>query len=125
MRPKWPSQKLWLAVRKIDLRFIIIRKLILLATTMVVLEISLHAQTNDQPTQVDPFVATSLEAQRLIFETSRIDGDRAKGIAMKRPIRKMVGRFGNTIVYKSPNGRPSSARKLVISRSQSYMSAIP
>lgn len=112
-------------MRKIDLRFNIIRKLILLVTSMIVLGISLHAQTNDQSTQVDPFVATSLEAQRLIFEMSRIDGDRAKGIAMKRPIRKMVGKFGNTIVYKSPNGRPSSARKLVISRSRSYMTSIP
>ena len=113
------------AMLKLSMELHLLRKPLLMATLLIGLQTGVMGQTTGAQNQVDQFSAISMEAQRLIFKMSQIEGDRAKGIALKRPIRKNVGRFGNTIEYKSPRRRPSSSRKLIIRRSQSYMSAIP
>ncbi len=113
------------AMLKLSMELHLLRKPLLMASLLIGLQTGVMGQTTEAQNQVDQFSAISMEAQRLIFEMSQIEGDRAKGIALKRPIRKNVGRFGNTIEYKSPRRRPSSSRKLIIGRSQSYMSAIP
>ena len=110
---------------KLSMEFRLLRKPLLVAIILIGLQAGVMGQTTDAQNQVDQFSAVSMEAQRLIFEMSQIEGNRAKGIALRRPIRKNVGRFGNTIEYKSPRRRPSSSRKLIIGRPQSYMSAIP
>ena len=110
---------------KLSMELNLLRKPLLMATLLIGLQTIVMGQTTDAQNQVDQFSAISMEAQRMILEMSQIEGKRAKGIAFKRPIRKSVGRFGNTIEYKSPRKRPSSSRKLIIGRSQSYMSAIP
>jgi hypothetical protein len=81
-------------------------------------------QTDSRPT-VDRFQTVSIEAQRLIIQSSSIEGERAKGIALKRPIRKMVGRYGSNLGFKSPMKRPSSARRIIIRQPRTYMSGIP
>ena len=81
-------------------------------------------QTDSRPT-VDRFQTVSIEAQRLIIQSSKIESERAKGIALKRPIRKMVGRYGSNLGFKSPMKRPSSARRIIIRQPRTYMSGIP
>lgn len=110
---------------KLSKELTLLRKPLMVATLLLGLQTGVIGQTSDAQNPGDQFAAVSMEAQRLIFEMSQIEGNRAKGIALKRPIRKMVGRFGNTVGYKSPRRRPSSSRKLIIGRSQSYMSRIP
>ena len=125
MRPRRAINTIFAAMLKLSMELNLLRKPLLVATILIGLKTGVMGQTTEAQNQVDQFSAVSMEAQRLIFEMSQIEGDRAKGIAIKRPIRKNVGRFGNTIEYKSPRRGPSSSRKLIIGRSQSYMSAIP
>mgnify|MGYP007000211367 len=94
------------AMLKLSIEFRLLRKPLLVAIILVGLQAGVMGQTTDAQNQVDQFSAVSMEAQRLIFEMSQIEGNRAKGIALRRPIRKNVGRFGNTIEYKSPRRRP-------------------
>ena len=61
----------------------LLRKPLLMATILVGLQTGVMGQTTDAQNQVDQFSAISMEAQRLIFEMSQIEGDRAKGIALK------------------------------------------
>ena len=75
----------------------LLRKPLLMATLLIGLQTGVMGQTTEAQNQVDQFSAISMEAQRLIFEMSQIEGDRAKGIALEGPIRKNVGRFGNTL----------------------------
>jgi len=82
-------------------------------------------QTDTNLTGVNRFQTVSIEAQRLIIQSSKIDSERAKYIATKRPIRKMVGRYGSNLSFKSPMRRPSSARRIIIRQPKTYMSGIP
>ena len=84
------------AMLKLSMELHLLRKPLLMATLLIGLQTGVMGQTTEAQNQVDQFSAISMEAQRLIFEMSQIEGDRAKGIALKRPIRKNVGRFGNT-----------------------------
>ena len=85
------------AMLKLSMELHLLRKPLLMATLVIGLQTGVMGQTTDAQNQVDQFSAVSMEAQRLIFEMSQIEGNRAKGIALRRPIRKNVGRFGNTI----------------------------
>jgi len=82
-------------------------------------------QTSNNSIVGDRFATVSIEAQRLIRQSSQIESDRAKDIALKRPIRKMVGQYGYILDFKSPRKRPSSARKIIIRQPRTYMSGIP
>jgi len=82
-------------------------------------------QTGTNPVSVNRSAAISIEAQRLIQQSSKIESERAKEIALKRPIRKMVGQYGYILDFKSPRKKPTSARTIIIRQPRNYMSDIP
>lgn len=108
------------------LRSCLWNKPVLLVAMLLGLQSGAYAQSSETPAGPrDQFEAVSMDAQRLIFQLAQREGERAKDIARKRPIRKMVGQFGFDIDYKAPAPKPSSARRMVIGRSQSHVPSIP
>ena len=103
----------------------LLEKSIVLIALLIGMNSLAMGQAGTNPISVNRSAAISIEAQRLIQQSSQIESERAKEIALKRPIRKMVGRYGYILDFKSPRKKPTSARTIIIRQPRNYMSDIP
>ncbi len=74
---------------KLSMELNLLRKPLLVASILIGLKTGVMGQTTEAQNQVDQFSAVSMEAQRLIFEMSQIEGDRAKASHLKDQLGKM------------------------------------